>query len=834
MKIADLIIKNEALFKVFDSVWESSFRVFIKNESVHVIYLLYLIAEKRRLHKKKINKEKLKEHDIIKASKLFLFQNTKEIENWKSKNLFFAFFQFLEFILFDVKYKRSDLDDFLNECLKHESFDIKDECKKFIKNTEHIKDKRILTKHISDIPVEERNINSEVVSEYIDGFLMNNSIKQISNNYFQYVFEIEEGYSKLKNLKQLWLFSLKIKDLNILKTLTDFLTILYKSFPLHASKSFIKAMFKNFTDNFCMTIEELINKDDHDSYKKIDKFIEFFISFFNSIINPGEEREPTNISYSINFKYNQRVQVRRLNANTTLLEFLDRVANRDRDRYIIEKEENLNLNYFSLYERITAYHLDLEIKEGAELKIIPYSKFFDVEFYRKYFKDFLSEYQTFFYTIKELQSVHSDVFSVNLGIMISLVSIHKHNLNFFKKSFSRKDFNKDKTLMFQTTDLFEHSLYNLLNVMKDENAKNKRVISNLIKKNHLKNFIFLFFENKVKKSKNIKMTILKIIIEAVNFKKGTLLTSFKASDGFYKFLLRFLSIPVGLEFDKTTTDNEIIIKNLFSLYFLNSKTIKTILSDINEEIHVNPESGQDIIITTLDILDIIPGEEIYAGEINDIVDVKNLNQKKESSLILLAFVLKFYRTNKLNYIDKERIIGVLISNILVIKKRDLNSEILLRTIKLLAKYFSSLDRLKKDLSDLVDDWIEFYILRVNREEESHDDYFTLSKNSKNLKILFDLLKNYTRISFNNEKIITAFSTFIQFQKNRGDSKRSWNISTYVPELGKVNKFRGLVNLGSTCYINSCIQQLYMIEGFSGFVINIEADEEEEEVLYNVG
>jgi hypothetical protein len=79
------------------------------------------------------------------------------------------------------------------------------------------------------------------------------------------------------------------------------------------------------------------------------------------------------------------------------------------------------------------------------------------------------------------------------------------------------------------------------------------------------------------------------------------------------------------------------------------------------------------------------------------------------------------------------------------------------------------------------------------------------------------LSSYSPPHFN--ILLDLLATFCRLQKYRGSSLKEWNL-VYSPEatsIGESISGRGLVNLGATCYINSTLQQFFLMPQFTEFI-----------------
>jgi len=81
---------------------------------------------------------------------------------------------------------------------------------------------------------------------------------------------------------------------------------------------------------------------------------------------------------------------------------------------------------------------------------------------------------------------------------------------------------------------------------------------------------------------------------------------------------------------------------------------------------------------------------------------------------------------------------------------------------------------------------------------------------------FDLLVGLCTGSVANLKVVTMMLTEM-FHSDKDDVLNEWE---YLPPVGPrpSNGFVGLKNAGATCYMNSVLQQLFMIEGIRNGIL----------------
>ena len=130
-----------------------------------------------------------------------------------------------------------------------------------------------------------------------------------------------------------------------------------------------------------------------------------------------------------------------------------------------------------------------------------------------------------------------------------------------------------------------------------------------------------------------------------------------------------------------------------------------------------------------------------------------------------------------------------------------------------------------DFSDFLNILIDDFLINKN-------DFFkrNYSKNDDREYIgtLFDLIRNIISIK-PNEYLFTFFENDnIKNVKEKHLSKLPDDRSNYDPKLESKNTtcYLGLKNLSSLCYMNSVIQQLYMIPLFRRCILNLKINDEE--------
>ena len=103
------------------------------------------------------------------------------------------------------------------------------------------------------------------------------------------------------------------------------------------------------------------------------------------------------------------------------------------------------------------------------------------------------------------------------------------------------------------------------------------------------------------------------------------------------------------------------------------------------------------------------------------------------------------------------------------------------------------------------------------------------KNSLTRSSAFNVLKTLMNNPANMTGVITYLDSFHVDPNWRTKRYVDWNISPGSMEKSETG-FVGMKNLGCICYLNSQIQQLFMIPGFRNAILDVETQEEEETPL----
>ena len=107
------------------------------------------------------------------------------------------------------------------------------------------------------------------------------------------------------------------------------------------------------------------------------------------------------------------------------------------------------------------------------------------------------------------------------------------------------------------------------------------------------------------------------------------------------------------------------------------------------------------------------------------------------------------------------------------------------------------------------------------------------KNSKTRKFAFKLLLELcVKSSASLSKVTSFLDHFHEDPSWRTSRKPDWNISPITKEKSQLG-FVGLKNLGCTCYMNSILQQLYMIKTFSQSILKLSDFNDEDNLLYQL-
>lgn len=823
-----LIVEDNEFDKVYALLVQRDFELYIKKggKPIELAIVLEILLKKNKKLKKHLQIKDFDHKGIFHRMVDNLDRNKVEMAKHQEvviRSYFFLFDQ----VLYQIKFneKKIALNGFLEQYLKSTVKVINNECRHFIGYTKHVDSKTFFKKRRAD---EEREYGEEQMKEEIENYLLTNEIATVPNEFFPYVFEINKSYKSLKNTADLWHLLLKAKTSEAFDKLTQFIQILYISFPVDSKKIKITNMFKDFNLHFINTIKEMIDKGKHN---KINRLLGFFLHFFKSVCDVRLVREETNINHSIRFRYSsKRVHISTYNANFTLYDLLSLKFKHQRNKLIVKDDEDLQLNYFSLYMRMTATELNTINKSGIVIGLMNTKKFFDEDHYRKTFKQLLSDSMSFVLLIHQLLEINDNIFTFNLRAILNLIPIHKNDFKYFKNEFTSKEIDIYSIFKFNQDDMFDRYLESLRSIVKQENGKKKRNICLILRRNHLNEFFDLFELIADREKVDNKITLLDIIFNVMLFDCSDIRIEYDLSK-ITPILMKLLQDTVSDKMIDQKNGLRIIFKMIFIMYVQKQISLKKMIYDISYVQKQKKESEMQLIRCFIDIINEIPEKEMLTNDINEVVQDKKVYEDNNNKLIVLALILKNWKRKDLS-IRQEKEATSILFKLLLLRDNHIKGDFLIQMIKLMTVLFKKIRRIEDMINGHLFNWLDYFVFRTNKQQDNYDNYQYLIANDQVVFDFYQFLIVLIKKTPSVLKLMRTFSEFIQYQKERGSQMKSWRIAVNLYQVGKSNKFRGLRNLSSTCYINSCIQQLFMIEEFVNFVIRIE-DNNELSVFYNV-
>ena len=771
--------------------------------------------------------------DFIKKSKFleimmeFLFENEDKMADYEDTNMFKQYFKFFSYVLKRIPGLN------LNEiyfkkiwvfCFESNKYILRKEFQIFLKKhyDEELKNFRIFPSYFNQNNLQIKNGSLEYYETYF--FLFNKInenagnifIKTIDNN-LPYL-EIKESIYNLLGVEQLWKFIYLSSNPKLLNIIIDFAMRIYRGFPIYNNFTIIKETNSDYMLNF----KKYLVKGKKDNFAEgINNILSFGIIFLKDlkgkkkIINIGEEET------DILVRYNNKEFDVRCSKNYSLMGLLLILKKKfkfSNGLYIL-----MNYKPIKLLTILENYPVSRILINNNEKEIcIRQTKMVDLKKEKKEFKkNFLDDEEIYDVYLQLLENP-DEFYRTNISKYLEIIPIHHKFYEFFDRIMGIRKADIKKQLSFQNEIKFNF-LISLLKKILLKKKKNIQIKKKILENKILSFLEFIIFLNTYPDTKKIYFNDTRIrVLEILNIVITHPLKFFREQN-LVKDILNQLYNHIN-EIQKKTLiipNQKEKIKTIITFYFtmkftgqIKLPTILTYFENILQE--DNSEINFDIILNI--------SENIHKFKFNekDLKDFlfylknKNIDSCSSFSFILLDLSLKIINKKKIEEQHLIEKIKKLLNQTFHFLDPNINYEFLFFFTNLILSYLKKYN-FPMDLHNKVHEWLNFYIFRTGKLE-TKINYYSIFSNKDFFKTILKLLKRLLKQhNTTSKEVILLLSNFITEQIFRDNRLDDWSLDKLVEPINSNNESRGLYNLGSTCYINSSLQQLFSIKDFSDYI-----------------
>lgn len=821
-----------------------------KDYHVLIIYILYKILKNMHLKRLYQNATKTSDSDavvpegtsIIKLCCNFLEQNATNIEEWTDKNLYQYTFSVIDYwtkLKNGLSINEYEFKELISFCYNTDYSSLKTAAHIFL--TEHYEELDVCHDIFPELfnlsRTQSPKINKsspELVELFIEYFILINCkkghIKTYSIEGTSDGFKCVNSISDLIGEYELWMIVYNTSNLEVLNRLSRFMNQIYKSCSLTASKIILKEMAHNFTIKFLTSAVEAV---ENKNISALNSILHVALYVINNITGIKLKDKASSHYISIKVYYKRHKDHVIVDLNTTFLGLIDHAKETfNKHKNLSVYVEEIEFNSLNMLEEITASIFDSTNFDERKVIFRDQSNFVDLYYYRDKILSILSNQKTFFTIIENLIKTENVELNEKVDALIKTFPPHKFYINYFYKALSDKREPLSTIMQYERNYLFDRYIQILLSIITRNNDNDCKDIIKLIKNKHLNNMYLLIIELKDCKRDPCDRTtnqllLLDIIVKIVNFnfkfkiKKENVDMIFKTLIDLLKTIDRF-----GIIKKKNKNCLKIVARSLLVLNYVKALPLKTILEDIEKTVAELQETSNAFIIDLCEAINEYPSSSISWSELRTLIkENRERFFHSEYILVYLTIILKKYDDKKIVSEGCEELLKKYIKKILISKKTTSDSQIIILTIKILHKILLKYKNIDFNCNDEFISWIDFYIFRTNQTADKYSNYFYILDDDQNPQHVFNLIYvAFERKDLNANEIQQLLQKFVRYQKYRGNSQHNWNITEKIQALENNSKYRGLVNLGSTCYLNSCLQQLFMIGDFFSFITKLKIND----------
>lgn len=816
---------------------------FIGNEFCPVYYIAILssLVSSEEKQNAKLKKKttgfvvnKLVNKSYLDSLYKFLRNNIERLRTKRKSRLFHHFYSLLLSLLTEAERKKKTVDKeqlvaVIKFSILSPSNNLRETTTSFLKKWKENKGTPRIFPACFELPKNFRNnfvINASYINSFIETFISENEkCKNLVTEHQKFstrIFNITNSFSKFKGINELWkLVSFADGD-DAFRSISDFMTQLYKSFTIDTSKSQLKSFGSHFIKYLIISLREehqLANKE------AVNRYLKLAIKVLKSLEGVRFTSDQANMKINVNVIFQKKNMAISTKSNATLLEIETQLRKKTSFKKRLQPiVMGKKATFYSAIEQITAYQLNYSQKNGGQhIIMLPINKFVDLEQYKSIIFSSFSKDKSFNDTVEGLiLDENNGIYKDNLKTILSMLPPHEHFHKYFKSRFDEEGSIKS---ILKEEEGFAFDVYStqLLNALTTEHGNKKKPITKMLIHNYFDKFLDYFFNTTEQppttETLEKQLVIIRIIVVMVGYEERPELSQ-KTADDYHSALIDILGELNHKKTKNRRKDVETVMKNLFMLYYLDTQNIETILKKMRDIRGRLSNISSDIVFGLIETIKVFPANKIYVKDVDDLF-TKSQNSYGEFILVNIKLLLKVYKTHS-SLTDPEESLFQMFKVLLRLKKPDFPSDFIDLTLQFMNEGFAYSPLFYEDLADEIRLWLDFYFFQTKQDSTNYDKYYNLITTQDRVTNLFNFIGSYTSYNLENAKNINEIlSTFIGYQKHRGASENEWSLNPAIDYHDQENEFRGLTNLGMTCYVNSAVQQLFMIEDFLSFIISQE-------------
>ena len=833
---------------VVQKYFDMGFRKFNGDDfNLEIVELLFYVSEKIVIKKgflgigksSNLDDGYLKKFNICKIMQNFLEKNFKRMDNKENQIFLEFFFKFYSNIIekLNLNLERQFFNKTWLFCFNSESQFLRnlfvDFVKKNYENTLNVF--QIFPSYFNDAFIKIDNKNKEYYNLFFYLFIVENEkagiIETLTKKIEDQVFETNNKLEYLEGFEKLWEFLLFTEKESLIKIIINFIILIYRSFNSKITIEKSKTIINNFLNRSKIYLHMSFTKRNFSAAKNYLKLSTKYIESFNkkkkSNRNSFEKVE-------IIFKYENIKKNIQVEANLNFSGLLEELIKQFNLKGFFNLKINKQLiNSYILLEKYDMLNIPKNEYGERVVEIEEVEKNLDLDVLKNFILQILKFDEEIFSICECLLDEKNDFFKNDLLAFMKKFQPQRNYLRYFKIKFSVLPSLKIEKILFLDNSFKFQLFLDLLNVLLKNEIRNKNHnIIKIIRKQHLPNLISFLAkilkdekkEENIINCLNITISILEeknnLTMFIINFNKINDLilqnTFFLTENIFQKFENKFkyqilLDLWVNM-YRSNCLKFSSFVENL--LNFLNIKQ-KNILYE-----------NFKIFIEQFDKI------EFDNNEINKLISLYNKKKEDENYLVNIVFLKIFSKFQKEKKNDKN------LENVLKITIREFFTTLPEKKTPIFMKFlicfsleiFSSLEEnfLKPSLT--ITNWIDNLFLNKKIDENFFEAEFNLFESPENFNNLFSIIKIFANLNKENkESVLDMFLDFVKLQNLRENSKNSWSKEE---KKIKINKdYKGLQNLGCTCYINSSLQQMFMIKPLKNYILNLKV-KKDFKLLYN--
>lgn len=662
--------------------------------------------------------------------------------------------------------------------------------------------------------------NRKYFKTFVYLFVTSNSAKQLVSLVDKnMVFEIREKVDILLGLNELWNIITKIKDNTESNRFVIFAVQVYRSYSLLSQTPFIMSIYTNFINRFKVFTKNAIRQENEQA---VTNLLTLAICFFrkNRFPRPPEVSRDDRLNLTIDV--GSFISKGSANLNMSVLEFIVKYKEMTKlhDNYEIWVNDALVANVYILdLMRLSNINKNKEDKRLIKLKYNP-----AIASLYQLSSQALGQLSQSVEAYDIAESVFSSGSAANKQKLMELLNILpplKKYSDFIEQELSDSAATLKTCFSTDNPVKFSYLLDIVVKNLKADSYERPNNIKDSITKRQVANIIGLLNEiptdettidNQIKLI-GILNTVIKNTIEIKVPKASRDALVAKVTDMF-KYLLKNQESS-GLGQLKAVLHFIFILKRL---RYLNFVALFGVLSSM--------EGNTQAIQIAIEESNVLNQSE---EELSDFMDLLSSIQNEREAKDINVFILKLVN----NFLNKKPelieeylpfLTHVLTDSIL---KLDTSYDLqwLRLKIKCLIDFLSVFDQVKLDIYAHIAAWLDHYIFKTQSRANISSKYFAVLDDKEFLEIVFSLVLLLSlRGNPSFELIVQKLEDFIRFQHRRESKEVDWMLRQDDESMAEVRIFKGLQNLGCTCYINSIIQQLFMIPDFTNFILSLKVED----------